>query len=227
METIFRGIEASSNGDQYPRFARSLREWLLINVVGGQAPPYTNLQAYLDFRRLNSAGPWVLFITQYALDLRLTDEELADPKLMMCEKLCVDACALENDIASYDKELASESPSPNIVAILLEHGSEGDGFASAAAVKKYVSQEVANIEAQLHDCLEDALNSEGQSDDYCKWLQALPYIVSGNVWFSQHTKRYNLPGNAVPRRVIHLEGVGDFVEPEPIHVLASSLPVVQ
>jgi hypothetical protein len=89
METIFRGIEASSNGDQYPRFARSLREWLLINAVGGQAPPYTNLQAYLDFRRTDAAGYWVLFTTQYALDLRLTDEELADPKLMMCEKLCV------------------------------------------------------------------------------------------------------------------------------------------
>jgi hypothetical protein len=96
------------------------------------------------------------------------------------------------DVASYDKELASEYPSPNIVAILLEHGSEGDGFASAADVKKYVGQEVTNIEAQLHDCLEDALNSEGQSDDYRKWLQALPYIVSGNVWFSQHVSSYKI-----------------------------------
>ncbi|KAJ7930822.1 isoprenoid synthase domain-containing protein [Mycena leptocephala] len=223
MQTIFREIEASSNGDQYPRFSRTLRESFINSV----APPYTNLQAYLDFRCTNAGGYWILSTTQYALDLRLTDEELADPKLMMCEKLCLGACALENDVASYDKELASESPSPNIVAILLEHGSEGDGFASAAAVKKYVGQEVANIEAQLHDCLEDALNSEGQSDDHRKWLQALPYIVSGNVWFSQHTKRYNLPGNAVPRRVLHFEGVGDFVEPEPIHVLASSLPAVQ
>ncbi|KAJ7358359.1 isoprenoid synthase domain-containing protein [Mycena albidolilacea] len=195
METIFCGIEASSNGDQYPRFVRTLGEWL-INSVGGQAPPYTDLQGYLDFRRINAAGYWVISTTRYALDLRLTDEELADPELMMCEKLCVDACALENDVASYDKELASESPSPNIVAILLKHGSEGDGFVSVAAVKEYIGQEVAKIEAQLHDCLEDALNNKRQSDDYRKWLQSLPYIVSGNVWLSQQTMRYNLPGSA-------------------------------
>jgi hypothetical protein len=57
--------------------------------VGAQAPSYTNLEAYLDFRRLNCGGYWVLSTTQYALDIHLTDEELAEPKLMTCEKLCL------------------------------------------------------------------------------------------------------------------------------------------
>jgi hypothetical protein len=57
--------------------------------VGGQAPQYTNLEAYMEFRRLNAGGYWFLFTAQYALDIHLTDEELADPKLVMCETLCL------------------------------------------------------------------------------------------------------------------------------------------
>ncbi|KAJ7246522.1 isoprenoid synthase domain-containing protein [Mycena rebaudengoi] len=209
INAVFRGIEASSTGNQYPRISRSFREWLISNTVGAQAPPYTNLEAYLDFRRLNCGGYWVLSTTQYALDIHLTDEELAEPKLVMCEKLCLDAFGMENDVASYEKELASGSPSANLVAILLRHGNEGDVFDSAMAAKDHVRQKIADIEA-----LKD---SEGRSDDSRRWLRALPYIVSGNTWWGQLTKRYNIPGHPVRRKVIHLEHVGDFVEPEPIH----------
>jgi hypothetical protein len=59
----------------------------MSNRVGAQAPPYSNLQDYLDFRRVNAGGYYCLSATQYALHLHLTDEELADPKLVMCETL--------------------------------------------------------------------------------------------------------------------------------------------
>src|ERR1700761_2042782 len=90
ISTIFGGIRDSSTGEQYQRFVRTFREQMANALaVGAQAPPYTNLQAYLAFRRINAGGYWVLATTQYALDVRLTDEELADPELMMCENLCV------------------------------------------------------------------------------------------------------------------------------------------
>ncbi|KAJ6553011.1 isoprenoid synthase domain-containing protein [Mycena capillaripes] len=212
------GIEASSTGNQYPRFARSFRDWLTSNTVGRQAPQYTNLEAYLDFRRLNCGGYWVLLTTQYALDIHLTDEELAEPKLVICQNLCLDAFGMENDVASYDKELASGSPSANIVAIFLRLGDEGDVFASATAAKDHVRQKIADIEGRFYHQLEDTLkDSEGRSDDFRRWLRALPYVVSGNTWWGQLTTRYNIPGHPVRRKVIHLEHIGDFVEPEPIH----------
>jgi hypothetical protein len=127
--------------------------------------------------------------------------------------------------------------------MLLEHGNGGDGFASAAAVKHHVRQKIADIDAQLHDRLEDALkDDQGRSDDYRRWLLALSYIVGGNTWWSQQvssdsiqqnpahpkkTKRYNIPGKPVPRKVIHLEDIGDFFEPEPIHDVASSYSIVE
>ncbi|KAJ7226915.1 isoprenoid synthase domain-containing protein [Mycena pura] len=230
ISTIFGGIRDSSAGEQYQRFARTFREFWTANTV--QAPPYTDLEGYLRFRRLNCAGYWVLATTQYALDLRLTDEELADPKLALCESLCVDACAMENaenhvllDVASYDKELASGSPSANLVALLLK---EDNGLASAAAVKDHVIKIIADTEAKLHSCLDEALkNSDRRSDDFVRYLYAIPYIVSGNVWFSQHCKRYNIPGNPVPRKVIHLEDGEDFIEPVPIHIEASNHRIIQ
>ncbi|KAJ6571458.1 isoprenoid synthase domain-containing protein [Mycena capillaripes] len=216
ISTILRGIKASSTGDQYPRFAQSFHECMI--TLGQQAPPYTNLEAYLEFRRVNAGCYWFLFMTQYALDIHLTDEELAEPKLVMCEKLCLDASTLENDVASYEKEVASGSLSNNIVATVLEHGNEGEVFVSATAVKEFIRQKIADLEVRLHGCLEDALkDSEGRSDDFRRYLLALQYIQSGNTWWSQHTKRYNIPGHPVPRKVIHLEDVGDFVEPEPTH----------
>jgi hypothetical protein len=90
------------------------------------------------------------------------------------------------DVASYEKELASGSPSANLVAILLRHGNEGDVFDSAMAAKDHVRQKIADIEGRLHHCLEEALkDSEGRSDDSRRWLRALPYIVSGNTWWGQ------------------------------------------
>ncbi|KAJ6562065.1 hypothetical protein B0H19DRAFT_1259674 [Mycena capillaripes] len=148
----------------------------------------------MEFRRLNAGGYWFLFTAQYALDIHLTGEELVEPKLVMCETLCLDAAAMEYDVASYEKELAAGLLSANIVATLLEHGN-------------YLSQRRRQKNTSAKK------SPTGHSDDCRRYLRALSYIVSGNTWWSQHTKRYNISGHPVPRRVIHLEEVGDFGEP--------------
>jgi hypothetical protein len=88
INAIFRGIEATSTEEQYRRLTRAIREYSIHDAVGGQVPPYTNVQAYLDFRGKNYGVYVGLFTAQYALDLHLTDAELAHPKLVMCETLC-------------------------------------------------------------------------------------------------------------------------------------------
>jgi hypothetical protein len=61
-----------------------------IDVYSAQAPrPYKDFQEYLDFRRINSGGYFVLANSRIALDIHLTDEELNEPMLAMCEVLAL------------------------------------------------------------------------------------------------------------------------------------------
>jgi hypothetical protein len=109
--------------------------------------------------------------------------------------------------------------------MLLRHGCEGGARSvSTAAVKYYAPL--------FTDALKD---SEGRSGDFQRWLRGLSYFLSANTWFSRNvsldriqkniayfmrTKRYSIPGNPVHRKVIHPEGVWDFVEPERIHIVS-------
>ncbi|KAJ7122139.1 isoprenoid synthase domain-containing protein [Mycena epipterygia] len=212
INTIFRGIEAGCTGQQYSQFSR-----VTVQYLTAQTPqPYTDIQTYLDFRRLNAAGYLVLSLSRYALDIHLTDEELNERSLVTCETVVLDLCILVNDVVSYEKELRAGTANANLVTFLLKHGVEERRFASASAVKEYICQIITDLEGKLHNCLEAALkHSLGQKEDYRRWLKALPYIVSGNTWWSQLTTRYIIPGHPVPRMIIHLEGIGDIVEPEP------------
>lgn len=201
------------------------------------------------------------------MDIHLTDEELNERLLVMCETVVLgelfcfghtkfeltaqiyaswktvcrvsfaDIYFLEPklDIASYEKELRDGTANVNFVTFLLKHGIDGRRFVSSSAVKEYIGQIIIpELEAKLHDCLGAALkNSLGQKGDIGRWLNALPYIVSGNTWWTQlvsvhadrrhiiihltapQTTRYNIPGHPVPRKIIHLEDIGDIVEPEP------------
>ncbi|KAF8147637.1 isoprenoid synthase domain-containing protein [Mycena galopus ATCC 62051] len=212
MNCIFRGIEASTRIEQYRQFSRLTCEYLRHQ----ETPVHRNIPDYLAFRRLNAAGYFVLATARYSLELYVTDDELQNPLLAECERLTIEADAMENDVVSYEKEVQDNTLGNNLVAILLQHGVEGRAFDSASAAMVYIRELIAQHEAKLQDAISVALNDKvlGKSDAVCSWLHALPYIVSGNTWWSQQTGRYKLPGKPVPRRVIHLEGVGDIVEPE-------------
>ncbi|KAJ7336093.1 hypothetical protein DFH08DRAFT_964998 [Mycena albidolilacea] len=102
---------------------------------------------------------------------------------------------------SYEKEMAAASHSSNIVAILWQRGKENDKFKSVEAVKDYVLQKVAEIEAQLHSCVKQALDeSGGQSEDSRRWLRTMLYLVSGNAWWSQIVSAY-----PIQRDLAHLK----------------------
>ncbi|KAJ7435074.1 hypothetical protein FB451DRAFT_1194858 [Mycena latifolia] len=81
-----------------------------------------------------------------------------------------------------------------LIARLFQHGTDGHAFTSTSTVKDYLRERIADSEARLRD-------------------------VIGNAWWSQHTERYNIPGKPVPPRIIHLEGKGDIIVPEPQGVI--------
>ncbi|KAJ6569166.1 isoprenoid synthase domain-containing protein [Mycena capillaripes] len=213
MNVIFRGIEASTGVEQYKQFIRLTCPYFHHK----KTPAYQNIPEYLAARVSDVAGHFVLVMARYALDIYIGDDELQKPMLAECEKLAIDIDVLENDVISYEKEVQQNTLGNNLVAMLLQNGIEGQTFDSASGVKMYIRELIAEQEAKLHSAISVALTDEilGKSDAVRRWLRALPYIVSGNTWWSQHSRRYNLPGKPVPRKVIHLEGVGDIIEPEP------------
>jgi hypothetical protein len=62
-------------------------------------PAYRGIPEYLAFRSFNSGGYFGLALARYALDIYLTDEELQNPLLAVCERLALGGwvhCAQED-----------------------------------------------------------------------------------------------------------------------------------
>ncbi|KAJ6499474.1 isoprenoid synthase domain-containing protein [Mycena vulgaris] len=214
IHRIFREIQDTTGVEHYGQLSRLACEFYASQ---SEAPAWQNISEYLNFRCVHVGGYFTTALSRYALDIYLTNEELQNPLLAACERFVIDACAMENDVASYEKELQQNTVGNNLVAMLLEHGIDGRAFDTAPAVMDHIRELIADSEAKAQAALSVALADTvlGSSDSVRRWLLALPYIIGGNAWWSQQTARYNLPGKPVPRRVIHLEGVGDMVVPEP------------
>ncbi|KAJ7637384.1 isoprenoid synthase domain-containing protein [Mycena polygramma] len=211
VNRLFREMEANCGVDNYRQFIRLTREW--TSSQGTVIP--RSISEYMDWRGPNAAGNFGMALARYALAIFLTDEELRNPLLVVCERLVIDAVSLENDVISYEKELEQNTLGNNVVAISLQHGIDGHTFDSPSAAKNYVLKCVEDYEAKLPGAISEALADRvlGTSNAVGRWLHALPYFLGGNKWWSQETPRYNIPGKTVPRRVIHLEGVGNIVVP--------------
>lgn len=96
------------------------------------------------------------------------------------------------DVASYEKEAQQNTLGSNLVAILLQHGVDGETFESPSAVKAYIRGRIADTEARLHDSISIALADSiiGTTDVFRAWLRAIPYLVSGSTWWSQEVRNY-------------------------------------
>ncbi|KAJ6570962.1 isoprenoid synthase domain-containing protein [Mycena vulgaris] len=210
----FRIFAATCTAPEYEQHVR-----LTCEFIRAQDPVHhTELLPFLEFRRVNGGGYMFFGFARHALDIYLTDQELSHPLLSKCLDLSIDLATMENDVASYEKEMQGSTSPLNIVALILEHGADGTRFTTPFDAKMFVRRKIKQYEELLYVALSAALSDHElqKSDNARRWLAAMPYIVSGNAWWSQSTTRYNLPGKPVPRRTIHLEGAGDMIEPEPI-----------
>jgi hypothetical protein len=64
---------------------------MLLKVLSrSQHPPiYRSMPEFLDYRRLNFGGDFILAVTRYALDTYVTDDELKNPLLAACQTLAI------------------------------------------------------------------------------------------------------------------------------------------
>ncbi|KAJ6559443.1 isoprenoid synthase domain-containing protein [Mycena vulgaris] len=211
---VYHGIETTTSIEQYRQFCRLT--CIFYRVQDAPRRHITNVADFMAFRRLDCGDSYFLAVCRYALDLYVPDEQLENPMLVLCETLTLDCVTMEKDVVSYAKEVQHGTLGANHVALLLEHGAEGRVFSSAAPAQEYIREQITEHETRLHDAITAALTYRGPGildDSARKWIPALPYFVSRNMWWSQTTARYNIPGHPAPRKIIHLEGVGDITEP--------------
>ncbi|KAJ6570961.1 isoprenoid synthase domain-containing protein [Mycena vulgaris] len=208
-DTLARNCPAPEY-NQYVRFAI---EWLRSQTN----PVYeTDIAARLKFRRIDSGGYLFFAFARYALNIYLTDEELDHPMLVRCLDIAIDCTTIENDIVSYEKEILEFSMRSNETRPLLNLVDVGRQVTTPLEAQLILREEIKRHEAELYGALSTALSDKElqKSEPIQRWLAAIPYVVSGNIWWSQTCNRFNIPGKPVLRKTIHLEGGEDFTEPK-------------
>ncbi|KAJ7351364.1 isoprenoid synthase domain-containing protein [Mycena albidolilacea] len=223
IRDLFKTFAATSTEPEYRQYVRVTHEWFRAE----EDPVHpTDISAYLKMRRVNGGAYQFTTFARYAAGIYVSDEQLSDPLLSRCLDLGIDITIFENDLASYEKEIVHEKqpngrPILNLVGLILRHGADDRQFTTALDVKLFLRTEIERYEEIFHASLSTALSDMDDKgvpkpDHRRRWLYILPYIISGNTWWGQTCGRYNIPGKPVLRKIIHLEGGGDIIEPEPM-----------
>jgi hypothetical protein len=99
---------------------------------------------------------------------------------------------IATDVGSYEKELQQNTLGANCIAMVLQNGANNRTFNSVLDAMSYIQGRIAEIEANLQDAITAALADSllGKSEPVRRWLCALPYVVSGNAWWSQEVRSY-------------------------------------
>jgi hypothetical protein len=92
------------------------------------------------------------------------------------------------DVASYEKEFLQNTLGNNLVENLLKNGINGHTFVSALAVKDYLTERIVDCEAKAQSAISAMLAEGGTPGNVRRWLGALPYLISGNTWWSQQVR---------------------------------------
>ncbi|KAJ7138327.1 isoprenoid synthase domain-containing protein, partial [Mycena epipterygia] len=178
--TIWRAIEAGCQPDEFKQFARLTQEFFLSHNL----PPYENIDQFVAVRQVNSGAYFVFGFARYALEIRLSDEQINHPLIKACEDLVAHLLALGNDLFSYTKEVLTDSAQTNLITMLQKF--EGVPSASEAILK--VREAIKQREEQLVEACKAVLADEvfGKDPEVRRWMAALEYLHSGNCWWSQH-----------------------------------------
>ncbi|EED81338.1 predicted protein [Postia placenta Mad-698-R] len=143
---------------------------------------FQSLEQYLSVRRVNVGMFFANAWCRYALDIRLSDEQLFHPLMREVEGIVSDHVGLVNDYYSYPKERLSNSDDTNIIRLLMD--SEGVKYKQAAeTVRKKVGEKEKEFILAGEAVLRDPELS--RSVNVHRWLTNMPYILGGNIAFHQ------------------------------------------
>jgi len=145
------------------------------------------LDGYMDLRRDNAFGEYLTMLTEYALDVDMTDALAEDASLRAVRTAAMDAVILVNDFFSFRKEVPARD-SLNAMWVLMRE----EGRDLQQAVYRLAALCARNEQALIRSRDAVLAGPLGQRPDVRAYVRELEYISSGNAEWCVITRRYHL-----------------------------------
>lgn len=204
QEIMFQHPPASMK----PRLRNQIKDVLISaasETIEDVTTTFDSIADYLQYRRTNIFGIYVLTLTEWALGLDLQQYVDGDHDLALARDLVIDHFSLVNDIYSFPKEIEA-GETTNSVWILMKC----QGLSLQAALDQ-LAQRAVDTESHFiivrDRILAGPLNRNSHIEDY---LRELAHAIPGNLRFHRQTSRYH--GFT---RALHKTDAGNTV-PEPV-----------
>lgn len=174
-----------------PRVWKRLEESLLTMIVRqtdslALQMDTLSFERYLELRRVDNYGEWAAMMTEYALDVDMTDALPADASLVAVRTAAIDSITLVNDPYSFRKEIHI-ADSVNSVWLLMHL----EGLTLQGALDK-LALLVADNERKLIAARDKVLAGPlGTRSDVREYLTELEHLASGNAEFHAISTRYH------------------------------------
>ncbi len=147
---------------------------------------HLTVQRYLELRRVDNYGEWLTLMTEYAIDVDMTDELAADESLREMRTAVIDSLTLVNDPYSFRKEIYT-SDSVNSVWLLMHL----EGLTLQQALNR-LAQMVRDNERKLIAAGTRVLAGPlGQREDVRRYVTELEHLASGNAEYHAVSTRYH------------------------------------
>lgn len=142
-------------------------------------------ERYLELRRIDNYGDWAAMMTEYAIDVDMTDALKEDESLVTMRTAAIDSITLVNDPYSFRKEIHIED-SVNSVWLLMHL----EGLTLQQSLNKLADIVLEN-EKKLIDARNRVLSGPfGKRSDVREYLTELEHLASGNAEFHAISTRY-------------------------------------
>ncbi|NWB26861.1 terpene synthase family protein [Pseudomonas gingeri] len=140
---------------------------------------------YMELRRIDVFGEWTATLTEYAIDVDMTEHLENSSSLRKVRIAAIDSITLANDLFSFRKEIPAKD-SLNAIWILMRDKKLEIQQAINLLASLFFENEVALINSR-----NDVLGSKlGTNQEVCAYMTELEHLHSGNAEFHTFSTRY-------------------------------------
>ncbi|KAL7949232.1 isoprenoid synthase domain-containing protein [Trichoderma barbatum] len=161
-----------------------------LKAVDSSDKEFVTMAEWVPYR-IPNCGYWILMaIIRFAMDIRLTAEELES--IHALELLIGEVAGLTNDFWSWEKEVRAQSvagysglPHRNAVAVLMKEKHVG-----AVEAKELLKQHILAVEAEFLQKVSDWQSTPGISYSLRRYVMSMEIMAGGNSYWSSTCDRY-------------------------------------
>ncbi|WP_368888377.1 terpene synthase family protein [Morganella morganii] len=173
-----------------PRVWKRLKESLYkviyrqTNSIAFQMNELTFVQ-YLELRRIDNYGDWAAMMTEYAIDVDMTDILKEDKSLNVVRIAAIDSITLVNDPYSFRKEMHISDPVNSVWLLMrLNKITTQQAFNKLASFVRDNERKLINASQRVRE------GKFSGRDDVQRYVTELEHLASGNAEFHAISTRY-------------------------------------